>query len=258
MSIDSETRALMTELFDEGLLAEVLFPLKSGKEATVFCCRAGPALDRELVAVKVHRPITSRLFRRDETYQQGREILDDRARRAYQGKTELGLKVRAGIWFGRECEVIEAMHGAGADVPEPLAACENVLVMELLGDARGRAPLLKDVEVPPERAREVRDRLLENVELLLALHWVHGDLSPFNVLWWRERCFVIDFPQAVDARKNPAARALLERDLANLDRYFRPRGAGFAVGAYAADLWDRYRRARLEPAMPGRRGAAAR
>jgi RIO kinase 1 len=53
---------------------------------------------------------------------------------------------------------------------------------------------------------------------------VHGDLSPYNVLWWRERPVIIDLSQTVDVITHPAARELVERDLRALARYFTRRG----------------------------------
>jgi RIO kinase 1 len=42
---------------------------------------------------------------------------------------------------------------------------------------------------------------------------VHGDYSTFNILWHNERAIVIDFPQVIEFKNNPNAKALLERDV---------------------------------------------
>jgi hypothetical protein len=49
---------------------------------------------------------------------------------------------------------------------------------------------------------------------------VHGDLSTYNILWWRGRLVVIDFPQAVDATTNVHAPELLQRDVNNVADWF--------------------------------------
>ena len=54
-------------------------------------------------------------------------------------------------------------------------------------------------------------------------HRIHGDLSPFNILWWQGRPWIIDFPQAVDARMNANSYALLCRDVENVCRFFAKR-----------------------------------
>jgi len=48
-------------------------------------------------------------------------------------------------------------------------------------------PALIDVELDAAEARALFDRLLWNIELMLAQGGVHGDLSAYNVLYWRAR-----------------------------------------------------------------------
>ncbi|MGH7249011.1 MAG: RIO1 family regulatory kinase/ATPase, partial [Pseudomonadota bacterium] len=81
----------------------------------------------------------------------------------------------------------------------------------------------------------------QNVALWLANHRVHGDLSPYNLLYFGRRAIAIDFPQAVDARMNPNARALLSRDLENVCDHFRRAGINADAIRIAEDLWRRYR-----------------
>ena len=59
---------------------------------------------------------------------------------------------------------------------------------------------------------------------MLEVDVVHGDLSAFNVLWWRERPVIIDLSQAVDAVTHPAARDLLARDVERTASYFERMG----------------------------------
>ena len=49
---------------------------------------------------------------------------------------------------------------------------------------------------------------------------VHGDLSPFNILYHGGRVWMIDFPQAVDPRSNRNAYGLLTRDLEHVCQFF--------------------------------------
>jgi RIO kinase 1 len=86
---------------------------------------------------------------------------------------------------------------------------------------------------------------MRNIELLLKANLIHGDLSPFNVLLWRNRLCVIDFPQAVDPRNNLHAFALLNRDIANVCRYFARIIHVPEAGQLAENLWSRYVRAEL-------------
>src|ERR1700736_6626179 len=115
-------RQLHTETLDDalepfitdGLIEAVLYPIKSGKEATVYCCRAGPALTADLVAAKVYKERAFRSFRDDSVYREGRVILDARARRAAAKRTAFGQKVRSGMWTNHEWTVLKTLHAAGA------------------------------------------------------------------------------------------------------------------------------------------------
>ena len=64
---------------------------------------------------------------------------------------------------------------------------------------------------------------------MVAADRVHGDLSAYNVLWWRERPVLIDFSQTVDVITHPAAYDLLVRDVRRLGDYFARRGVRFDV-----------------------------
>jgi RIO kinase 1 len=121
----------------------------------------------------------------------------------------------------------------------------GALLMEYLGDREGGAPMLNEVSLPPAQALEVFRRVIRNVALWLSCNLVHGDLSPFNILYWQGNATIIDFPQAVDPRFNHQARDLLRRDLGNLCKHFHRAGVQADADRIADELWYRYRRAEL-------------
>jgi RIO kinase 1 len=88
---------------------------------------------------------------------------------------------------------------------------------------------------------------MDNIAVWLAHDRVHGDLSPFNILYTEGRLVVIDFPQAVDPRMAPAARRLLERDVANVCKYFTRHGIEADAAGIARDLWERFTYGALTP-----------
>jgi RIO kinase 1 len=229
----------------DGLITEILYPVKSGKEATVYCCRAGPSTGATLLAAKIYRPRTGRNFRNDAIYQEGRVILDKRLRRAYAAKTDKGRWAREALWVFHEFETLKVLHAAGADVPRPYAGGEGAILMEYIGERDAPAPPLNRVSLPREEAAPLFERLLRNVELWLSCDRVHADLSAFNILYDEGEIKVIDFPQAVDPRFNRNARALLERDLANICRYWERYGVRADPRAITADLWHRFQRSEL-------------
>jgi RIO kinase 1 len=229
---------------DDGLIEAVLYPIKSGKEATVYCCRAGPALTADLVAAKVYKERAYRSFRDDSVYREGRVILDTRARRAAARRTAFGQKVRSAVWTNHEWAVLKTLHAAGADVPEPLAQSSGAMLMEFVGDGFGRAaPVLKDIRLSTAEAATLFERLLDNVQLWLAYDIIHGDLSAYNVMYRGDgHGLVIDFPQAVDPRFNANAFQLLLRDIDNLARFFERFGVhrdAFSLAERYWSVWER-------------------
>src|SRR5438874_7685890 len=114
---------------------------------------------------------------------------------------------------------MKRFYEAGADVPRPLATNRTALLMEYIGSTPDTpAPPLVGVTLERREARDLFERIIHNVALLLENDLVHGDLSAYNVLYSDGRIVLIDFPQAVDARFNRDAFTLLTRDVANLCR----------------------------------------
>ncbi len=235
----------LESFFDDGLITGVLRVEKSGKEATVICCEAGSLVGVELLAAKVYRSRQKRNFRNDAVYQQGRVIGDSRLRRAVKNRSRVGREVQSSEWVHWEWETLNLLHRAGADVPRPYALGSSAILMEYVGDLDGPATQLHKVRLARGEARDLFDRLMNNIALWLACDRVHGDLSPYNILYEDGRATVIDFPQAVDPRTNPNARTLLERDIQNVCSYFERQGVHSDPGRLTHNLWGRFLRGTL-------------
>ena len=232
--------SVLTEFYEKGLITEVVSLVKSGKEATVYCCRAHPSTGHAFLAAKIYRKMDNRTFKNDAVYWAGVSVGKRRERVAFAKKTKAGRAVQASQWMGREHQTMAILHAAGADVPEVLAATSGALLMEYFGDENGAAPQLQHVKLTREEAPLVLQQVLDNVALWLASHRVHADLSPFNVLYWEGRARIIDFPQSVDPRKNPNAWDLLQRDLENVGRYFARYGLEVDAAWITWDLRKQY------------------
>jgi len=226
---------------EQGYVTEVINPLKSGKEASAYLCRAGRRLGRALVVAKVYHDRERRNFANAAQYTEGRVILNGQARRAVAKKTEMGRTIETAFWVDHEFEVLSNLHYTGCDVPEVFVCTEQAILMEYIGGEEGPAPQLQHAPIAQDEVPVLRDRLLGDIEQYLANDVVHGDLSAFNVLYRPGRLTVIDFPQAVDPRFNAHARRLLTRDLSNLAKYFARHGHGFDAEEHAAGLWERWR-----------------
>jgi RIO kinase 1 len=123
--------------------------------------------------------------------------------------------------------------------------------MELVTDADGNAaPRLNDVEFTPEQAREHFQALIKQVVLMLCAGVIHGDLSEFNILISHAGPVIIDLPQAVDAAGNNHAKAMLERDVANLADYFSRYAPELLTTQYGKEIWALYEHGNLTPETP--------
>ena len=243
----------LAHFYQERIISDVLAPVKGGKEATVYCCRADPTTGLDLIAAKIYRPRAFRSLRNDAVYKEGREALDQegkairdtRRHRALVNKTRYGKEVDIGSWIEHEYATLATLFAAGADVPQPLGRAGTTILMEYVGELRRPAPNLMGVTLGRGQARALFDRLLHNVEIMLAHNRVHADLSAYNVLYWQHRGVIIDFPQAVLALTNGGAYSFLLRDLTRLCQHFSRYGILANPEALARDLWTRFLDAQL-------------
>jgi RIO kinase 1 len=234
---------LLDAFIGDGSITDVLYVVRSGKEATVYCCRGSGG---ELVAAKVYRPLERRNFHNDAIYQTGRDrVLSSRTKRALANKSRHGRDVQYGTWIHAEFQTMRMLHEAGADVPEVFAQSNGAILMEYFGDEEAAAPMLNRVTLPRDEAEKSLRQVIDNITLWLSNHLVHGDLSPYNLLYWENRIVAIDFPQAVDVRFNPSARSLLGRDLENVCGYFVKYGIRADAARIANALWANYQAGRL-------------
>jgi RIO kinase 1 len=234
---------------DEGLIERVLRPIKSGKEASVHLCRANPrTTGEELAALKVYHPLDRRDFRDESMYRDGEWIKERRVRVALEKKTRFGREVQGAIWVDREWETLHKLSKVGASVPRPIERTGDAILMTFVGDPEAAAPQLHDYR-PDDRAEAevLADASLKAVERMLFHDVVHGDLSAYNVLIWEGEITLIDFPQAVDPKKNRHARSFLERDVRRICEHFERFGVERPWVRIAADLWTGWEFADLVP-----------
>lgn len=213
-------------LIDDGVIDEVLRPLKSGKEAAVYVVRSG----NEVRCAKVYKDMAQRSFQQRVQYQEGRKVRGSREARAVGKASKYGRKQQETAWKNTEVDALYQLRDAGVRVPGPYGYYHGVLVMELVTDADGfSAARLGEVELEPEQARQFHQTLVRQVVRMLCCGLIHGDLSPYNVLVGPDGPVVIDFPQVVSAGGNNAARSMLLRDVNNLTAY---------LGRFAPELLD--------------------
>jgi RIO kinase 1 len=111
--------------------------------------------------------------------------------------------------------------------------------MEFLGNDGQRAPSLAEIRLDRDAAAQALASLIQDLEILLDCGLVHGDLSPFNVLYLEGAARMIDLPQAVRIDETPDAWALFHRDVDNLVRYFAKCGWLSDTMHLVMRLWPR-------------------
>lgn len=213
-------------LIDDGVIDQVLRPLKSGKEASVYVVRSGD----EIRCAKVYKDMGQRSFQQRVQYQEGRKARGSREARAMGKATKFGRKEAEAAWKNAEVDALYLLNDAGVRVPRPYGYFNGVLLMELVTDAEGySAPRLGEVELEPDTARDYHRFLMQQIARMLCVGLIHGDLSEYNVLVGPDGPVIIDLPQAVSAAGNNNARFMLRRDVGNIT---------ISLGRFAPELLD--------------------
>jgi RIO kinase 1 len=235
--------------FDEGLIHEVIRPLVSGKEAMVWLCRANARLAGEdVVVAKTYRDAAVRDFADNAAYLDGRFRKVTSQVRAMQKKNKPGREFSQSFWVAHEFGTLSTLHEAGCPVPKPIASADRGMLLQFLGDDDHAAPQLRELRPDADEAAETLAVLLRIIERFLLRDVIHADLSPYNVLWWEDRPWIIDFPQAVDARFNSSALQFLRRDVLRLCEWASKHGAVTPdPERFADDLWTGWEFAALVP-----------
>ncbi|MCL2786515.1 MAG: serine protein kinase RIO [Methanomassiliicoccaceae archaeon] len=207
---DRQTLMAIYDLMTGGILDSVKFPISTGKEGNVFYAEEE---DGEPLALKIFRTSTS-TFKRV-----GRYIEGDPRFKGLSGNRRKMIYA----WTNKEYRNLQRYCEAGLPVPEPVAFNKNCLAMEYIGDETGPAPQLKDVflEDPDDIYDEVISFIIDGWQVA---HLVHGDMSEYNILMMDGDPILIDCGQAMTS-DHFNAKELLLRDIENVNRFFKNRGA---------------------------------
>ncbi|KAI0564969.1 serine/threonine-protein kinase RIO1 [Gracilaria domingensis] len=237
--LDPKTRMILFKLLSRNRLRTLEGCVSTGKEANVYFATAASdpnastdssgslppipgLLPHEFspdapVAVKVFK--TSILqFKDRERYVAG----EFRFRRTgYQRGSNRKMVQQ---WAEKEFRNQIRLQEAGIPAPIPLLLKPPVLIMSFFGKDGWPAPRLKDASLSPARLRKIYFRVCMIMRRMFRVaHLVHGDLSEYNMLYWKGDVVVIDVSQSVED-DHPMALDFLRRDCANVNDYFRRNG----------------------------------
>jgi RIO kinase 1 len=186
--------------------------ISAGKEATVFY-----ALWKDFpLALKVYRLYATPHAKKGKRKKSG------------GGKVSFSKDIMS-YWAAREFWILDRAFSAGVKVPTPARHIDNMFTARFLGENGTPAPLLKDAII--EYPFRLFDEIIKGVFDLYRAFVIHGDLSGYNILLFREEPWMIDFPQAIDFASRPGrhrvlkeGRRILLRDITNIVQFFERHG----------------------------------
>lgn len=205
---------VLADLAQEYPSLDYITIIKTGKEAQVHLVKLGT----ELRALKVYKD--NQKFSTRANYVVMEQVADRRMQKAIAKNSRAGKRGMDNIWVSREAQAMEQVFAAGGNVPEIFKVGHGYLLMDYLGTDQQAAPRLSDTKLTQAQARIALFDIGQTIYYLLEAGFVHGDLSAYNVLWFKDHAFVIDFPQILDIRTNRNAKEKLQNDLENINQYF--------------------------------------
>jgi RIO kinase 1 len=235
----------LEHLLSEGVISEVLGRLQSGKEAEVFVVRC----QGNVVVAKVYKDRAHRSFKNNSSYKEGRAVKNSRSQRAMERGSKYGKAAAEDAWKSAEVDALYTLHAAQVRVPAPVMFFEGVLLMEMVLDADGNtAPRLIDTALTRDQANAGYHDMLTQLVRMLNCELIHGDLSPYNVLWAAAGPTVIDFPQIISASQNNSSEQFFLRDAENiLGHFVRIDPTLAARRSDASEIWRAYIHRDLTP-----------
>jgi RIO kinase 1 len=104
------------------------------------------------------------------------------------------------------------------------------VLIEFIGEPDGTAaPRLAETRPQGGELAGLWDQLVGALVTMARLGLAHGDLSAYNLMVHRGRLVLIDLPQVIDVIANPRGAEFLDRDAANVGRWFTARGLADGV-----------------------------
>lgn len=201
---DTNVIRIIHTLASQGQFDHLEFTIATGKEAHVFRAVDSAGHHR---AIKIYKIETSD-FKRMEDYLD----FEPRFKKAKHDKRNIVF-----AWTQKEFSSLQRFQKFEVPVPTPLAAKENVLVMEFIGTHGNAAPRLKDARV--KDLEKFYENVCVAIARMLNAKLIHGDLSEYNILVKDDLPIIIDCGQSIPTI-HPNAKHYYERDITNMLKVF--------------------------------------
>jgi len=227
--LDPRTRMMLLQLINRNIVSEINGVISTGKEANVY--HAVSALQDESEDAATHEP----QHRAIKVFKTSILVFKDRDKyvsgefRFRQGYNKSSNRAMVKVWAEKEYRNLRRLHAAGIPCPAPVHLKAHVLVMSFLGNSKGwPAPRLRDFEFDgDDAASKWRDLYLELLGYMRQMYQtcrlVHADLSEYNILYHKQKLYIIDVGQSVE-HDHPRSLEFLRMDVKNVSDFFRRKG----------------------------------
>lgn len=202
---DKSTLLSLDKLISNRFIDTIDFPISTGKEGNVF---RATTPDNKLIAVKIYRTSTA-TFKHISNYLIG----DPRFKSLNKNRRNIIY-----TWTKKEFLNLEKLSKAGIRAPKPIKKINNVLLMEYIGDFNKPAPLLSNIIL--DNPSIIFQKIINIiVKMYKKANLVHCDMSPYNILLYKNKLYIIDLGQAL-LLDHPKANDYLKRDIHNIVKFF--------------------------------------
>ncbi len=197
---DQHTLRNIVKLTSDGLITELIGPIGTGKESYVFYSKD---VHGDEVAVKIHR----------HNIQSFKEIPSYLSLRGIKSG---GFLNTIDDWTRYEYKSLERAFNSGVRAPKPIGLYKNLIVMGFVGfNGVPAASAIKDSNFDLE---EWYKDIIGFIIKMGKSGMIHGDLSPYNILNFDSKPYLIDFSQSL--KLTSLTKEYLTRDINNINNWF--------------------------------------
>lgn len=226
--LDKRTIEVLNKLIKREKLFDLSGSVSTGKEANIYTAKCSNTLISKFikntgttenesiipVVLKIYK--TSTMMFKDRT----RYIIDEKRFKNFCTSNSRKL---IKVWSEKEVRNLKRMIKGGIPCPEPLYLKKSILIMTMIGDL-SPAPKLKDVILIPSEWERVYNECIGLIkDLYQKAKLIHADFSEYNLVYHKNKVFVIDVSQSMDIYQENS-NSFLMMDIFNCNEFFQKKG----------------------------------
>ncbi len=212
--LDFSTSRELYKLQMNSFLEKIFGVVSTGKESNVYY-----ATSKDLSFTNNKIGLALKIFRtRTLDFKKIRFYIDGDIRFTKSGKKSYQI---IQTWALKEYKNLLRAYENGIAVPQPFHVKRNILIMEFIGEDGIAAKQLRTIkDLTNDEMQEIYYQVFDQLTLLWTkANLVHGDLSAYNILYFKDKIYFIDMGQSV-LTNHKFADAFLFRDIETLLYFF--------------------------------------